>query len=256
MSQQERASMLEALGLLRMNQAGGDGGGGDGGDAAAQQQQQQAIEGQQQQATDQQQQQQQQADLDTSAWPEAAREALAKVRDEAAKNRIKARDTETELNEAKKAVKALEAIQKALGGGEEGEQPTMEQLGKQVGDLTGERDAARIEAELLRTAWASGVDPAKLQYLEFTLSKTDAFKTLNTTTEGWRDTLKTLVTQAVAQDATLKATGARGTGDGQFGGAEQQAQTVTREQFMSMSLAQRTQLKQANPALYAELMGN
>jgi hypothetical protein len=192
-------------------------------------------------------------ELDASKWPKEAQEALQRVRDEAAKNRIKARDAETAAEAKHKEL--LDKLTQVLNpDAAAGTQVTLEQATKQVEAVTSERDGARVDGQLIAEAWAQGLDPAKLDFLRFTLSKSDTFTKLDPAKEGWRASLKELVTQAVTADTSLKASGAQGTGQGEFIGDGQGSQSVTREQFASMSLAEKSKLRQSDPEAYARLV--
>lgn len=183
-------------------------------------------------------------------WPESARREVARLRKERGDERINAKTAAAE--EARKAV--VKDLMSVLDPDSTNETPSPEALLTQVQETQTEARQAKIQAALIREAWAAGVDPARLDYLEFKVGKRDEFGALDLATPDWSDTLRTMVADEVAKDGTLKASGARkGTGDGQYGGSSEQP-TVTPEAFARMTMQQRTDLYQNNRAEYDRLV--
>lgn len=187
---------------------------------------------------------------DPSDWPEAARKEVQRLRKEAGDSRMNAKRNAAE--EARKEL--LTELTKALDPNAGDETPTPEALLAKVQDTESERDAATVRAALIAEAWKAGVDPDRLDFLEFKVGKRDDFSALKPTEDGWADTLRSMVTDEVAKDGTLKASGAqKGTGDGQYGGSGEQP-TITPEAFARMSMQERTDLYRNDRATYDRLV--
>lgn len=192
----------------------------------------------------------------TEPWndPAAAKAEIERLRKENGDSRINAKNTAREEGKTEAQAALAKALAPLLGIELPGEQPaTPEQLAEQVGNVTGERDAARLDAALTRTAWELGVDPAKLDYLAFKLSKTGE---LDPNADDFAGKLKSSITALVAEDATLKRSGTV-----QASGVENLAgsggsDTITPEKFANMSLAERSELRKTDQATYDRLVGN
>lgn len=259
-----RLKRLQAMGLIAMNNEGGEGGGGDG-DAAAAASAAAAAAGQGAPSP---------ADIaaraaaaaaakggkgdegegdgDDSPWtdPKKAQAEIERLRRERGDERIAAK--QQAADEARKDL--LQTLTKALGGEVEGETPTVEGLSKTLETVTSERDRAHVDKGVVLEAWQQGVDPARLEYLQFMLTKRADFGKISAADENLGATLKTMISEEIAKDSSLKAPGAaRGSGDTQFGGAGD-AKTYTAEQFKQMSLAERTELFRTNRAEYDRLV--
>lgn len=204
-----------------------------------------------------QQQTQQQGDQQqTEPWndPDAARAEIERLRKENGDSRINAKNAAREEGKNAATQDIAKALLGVLGVEMPGEQQaTPEQLAEQVGNVTTERDTARADAALTRTAWELGVDPSKLDYLSFKLSKTGA---LDPNAADFSDKLRASITAAIAEDATLKRSGTV-----QASGVENLAgsggnDTITPEKFAKMSLAERQNLYKSDKAAYDRLTGN
>ena len=186
--------------------------------------------------------------------PGAAKAEIERLRKENGDSRINAKNTAREEGKTEAQTALAKALAPLLGIELPGEQPTTpEQLAEQVGNVTGERDAARLDAALTRTAWELGVDPSKLDYIAFKLSKTGE---LDPNADDFAGKLKTSITALVADDATLKRSGTV-----QASGVENLAgsggnDTITPEKFANMSLAERSELRKTDQAAYDRLVGN
>lgn len=200
--------------------------------------------------------QQQGEQQNTEPWndPAAAKAEIERLRKENGDSRINAKNTAREEGKTEAQTALAKALAPLLGIELPGEQPaTPEQLAEQVGNVTSERDAARVDAALTRTAWELGVDPSKLDYIAFKLSKTGE---LDPNADDFAGKLKTSITALVAEDATLKRSGTV-----QASGVENLAgsggsDTITPEKFANMSLAERSELRKTDQATYDRLVGN
>lgn len=199
--------------------------------------------------------------VDMTGWPQAAIDAYNRRDGDAKRYQAEAGDKrvagKATAHEAGKS-EATQDIAKALLGvlgvelpGEE--QATPEQLAEQVGNVTSERDAARTDAALARVALDLGLDPAKLDYVAFKLSKDSA---LDPNSSDFADKIKASVTALVAADATLKRSGtvqASGVQDLAGSGGND---TITPEKFAAMSMIERSKLRQTDQATYDRLVAN
>lgn len=221
-------------------------------DAAAQ-----ATAGQQgeQQATGEQAQQQQQQ-ANTEPWndPAAARAEIERLRKQNGDERVNAKNAARDegKNEAQTAL--AKALAPLLGIELPGEQQaTPEQLAEQIAKVAGERDAATYDAAVTRTAYELGVDPTKLDYLAFKLSKGEK---LDTASPDFSDKLKTSITALMAEDATLKRPGAVGASGVENLAGSGGSDAITPERFATMTLMEKQNLYNTDRAAYDRLTGN
>jgi hypothetical protein len=195
------------------------------------------------------------AEDDTSEpWndPEKAKETIQRLRRENGASRTNAKAQAAQ--EAKTEV--LSEIAKALGLGPE-EAPTLEGVQGELATVAQERDMARATAEqerlnagIVREAWEQGVNPARLDYLQFLLARRADLKDAQPGDLG--ATIKAAITDEITKDSSLKVSGAQiGTGGAGFGGSD--AQAMTREEFQKLPLREQTRIYRENPAEYARL---
>jgi len=254
--------------------ADGQGAGGDqgqqqsgeqqGGDGQQQQNGQQG--GEQQQGSQQQGEQQQQNDQQQNepwADPVKARAEIERLRRERGDERMNAKRearnegfiaglkqfaTEAELGvdlEGKSADQIIDALKQGLTSS---------------GAAVQERDQARqqardtqLELAVVREAWKQGVDPKKLDYLSFTLTRRDDFGQLDPTASDFSGKLAGVIGQAITEDSSLKLSGAaQGTGAEQFGGANGST-ALTKEQFAALPLAEKSRLYRENRSEFDRL---
>lgn len=188
---------------------------------------------------------------DESPWsdPARAQREIEKLRKEAGDKRVNAK--KTAADEARKDL--VSELMKVIDPNADNSNATPEQLASQVLDVSTERDGARIDAMVLREAWAAGVDPERVDYLAFKLGKRDAFGELKPDAEDVAGNIKTMVSEEISKDSTLKAAGTRqSSGDSQFGGAGD-AKQFTIEEFKGMSMKDRTELYRNNRSEYDRL---
>lgn len=184
--------------------------------------------------------------------PEKARETIQRLRRENGASRTNAKAQAAQ--EAKTEV--LSEIAKALGLAPE-EAPTLEGVQTELStvaqerDMTAaQRDEARREATIIREAWAAGVNPARLDYVQFLLARRADLKDAQPDTLD--ATIKAAIADEIAKDASLKVSGAQiGTGGAGFGGSD--AQAMTKEEFQKLPLREQTRIYRDNPAEYARL---
>lgn len=208
-----------------------------------------------QQTTTDGQQQTQAQQVDTSGWPTEAREQherqqriIADLRRENGDQRINAKAKAAEDARAE----AAKLVAKALGL-EADETPTVDSVQAEAASRTAERDAARLDAALAAAAWAAGIDPARADYLEFTISKTPEYKAIDPTdAAAMGATLQSLVAAAVAADKSLARAVPTATTTAETHAGGTQAQH-TPEAFAAMSMAERQELHRTNPDEYRRL---
>ncbi|QYC54347.1 scaffolding protein [Microbacterium phage Pickles13] len=202
------------------------------------------------------------ANDDTSPWndPVKAKAEIERLRRERGDERIEAKRNAAE--EAKREL--LSTLTVALGGNPDAQTPpTVESLTEQVGTVTGERDAARTEAAhakrsaaIVRAAVAAGVNPARLDYVEFLLSKQDTISGASPDDAAFGGTLTAAITQAIANDPSLKMPGASvGTGGPGFSGTGAAGQ-MTKSEFDALPYAKRADLYRTNRAEYDRLVNS
>lgn len=195
-------------------------------------------------------------DADDSPWadPKKAQAEIERLRRENGADRTKAKEQAAE--EARKAI--LDEFAQKLGFKEGDTAPTVEQLTAQLTEQTSETEQARAEtrdtkAELVvwRNATDLGVDAAAL-----TDSRAfeRAIKDLDPSSDSFEADVKKAAQEAAENNPKLKSIQAAGkSGADLTGGSGEGA--ITQEQFKNMSGAERNQLAQTNPTLYAQLSG-
>lgn len=155
----------------------------------------------------------------------------------------------------------LDAVAVALGIKTGKEPATLEGLTTQlteasgtITETTGKLSATQKALAITQAAWAEGVNPEKLDYLEFKLGKDADFQKIDTTKPGYEGKVKAAIAAVIAADSTLKLAGqVQRSGAESFGGASGD-DAITKAGFAAMSMAARTALKQSNPAAYARLV--
>lgn len=185
--------------------------------------------------------------------PKKAKETIESLRRENGKERADAKAKAAE--EARKEV--LASIAKALGGEEGDPAPTLEGVAAELStrtqerDMTAaERDSARQETAIVREAWAQGVNPSRLEYVQFLLARRADLKDAQPT--DLSATIKAAITDEITKDPSLKVSGAQiGTGGGGFGGSG--AEAMTKDEFARLPMREQTRIYRDNPAEYARL---
>jgi len=189
---------------------------------------------------------------DDSPWadPDKAKREIERLRRENGDARINAKTAAAE--EARKEM--LATLTKALDPNASGDEPTIESLTSLLDAAKGDGTSAKIESAVVREAWAAGVDPKRVEYLQFVLGKRADFKSVDAASADLGATLKTMISEEIGNDSSLKATGAQQTtGDSQFGGADSGTKQYTLTEFKAMSMQQRQELYRANRAEYDRL---
>lgn len=180
---------------------------------------------------------------------------FARLRAENAKQRVGAKaaaaaEAKSELLATLTAALDPEAAAK-------GQQLTIEQASEQLTATSTERDAAIRETAIVREAWKLGVDPAKLDYLQFTLSRNADIANADVADgAALGGMLNAAIAEAITKDSTLKLSGAAiGSGVDQHGGAGASA-TITKSDWDSMNYVQRLALYNENRAEYDRLVNS
>lgn len=185
--------------------------------------------------------------------PEKAKETIQRLRRENGASRTNAKAQAAE--DARKEI--LSTIAKALGAEEGDPAPTLEGVAAELStrtqerDMTAaERDSARQETAIVREAWAQGVNPSRLEYVQFLLARRADLKDAQPT--DLSATIKAAITDEITKDPSLKVSGAQiGTGGGGFGGSG--AEAMTKDEFARLPMREQTRIYRDNPAEYARL---
>lgn len=189
----------------------------------------------------------------TDPWadPEKARREIERLRRENGDARINAKKAAAE--DARKEL--LESLTAVLDpeSAEKGKQLSVEEVSASLAETSAARDAAMLDAKLTSEAWKQGIDPAKMDYLRFVLSKNDTLKSASLTDEAFGGILESVIAEAIANDSTLKAVGtARVSGAEIFSGSESST-TLTKAQFDKMTYTERVKLYQTDRSTYDRL---
>lgn len=192
--------------------------------------------------------------------PEWTKAEIARLRRERGDERIQAKQNAAE--EAKRDL--LNTLTVALGGEPDGEQtPTVETLTQQVGTISQERDTAQQERDqalrssaIVRAAVQAGINPARLDYVEFLLGKRDDLRGVSPSDDAFGGTLTAAIADVIAQDSSLKTPGATiGTGGPGFSGTGAAGQ-MTKTEFDALPYAKRADLYRTNRPEYDRLVNS
>lgn len=215
---------------------------------------QQGQQGEQQQGEQQQQQQEQEPWAD----PVKAKAEIDRLRRERGDERMDAKRKAAE--DARKEL--LQTLTKALDPDAKDGQPatvegltaSLQQTSTQLQQTQGQVGTLSKELAVTKEAWKQGVDPRKLDYLAFTLTRRSDFAQLDPAADDFSTKLSAVITQAITEDSSLKLSGAAvGTGAEQFGGANGSPQSLTKEQFAALPVAEKSRLFQTNRAEFDRL---
>lgn len=202
------------------------------------------------------------APTDDSPWndPAKAKAEIERLRRERGDERIEAK--KNAADEAR--TELLSALTVALGGKPDANQPpTVEALTEQVGTVTQERDTAQTERDaalrskaIVTAAVAAGVNPARLDYVEYLVGKQETISGASPSDPAFDGTLTAAITQAIANDPSLKVPGASiGTGGPGFSGTGAAGQ-MTKSEFDALPYAKRADLYRTNRAEYDRLVNS
>lgn len=189
---------------------------------------------------------------DDSPWtdPDKAKREIERLRRENGDARINAK--KTAADEARQEL--LATLTKALNpDAADDTKVTPEQLAQQLADTGSKLGDAAKERAVAVEAWKLGVDPAKLDYLNYTLSRNTEYAGLDANAADLGSKIASVISSEVAKDSTLKLSGAAtASGVEQFGGANG-ASTMTKAEFDRLPYAQRVALFDTNRAEYDRL---
>lgn len=199
---------------------------------------------------------------DESPWndPVKAKNEIERLRRERGDERIQAKKDAADA--ARKEIADSIAVALGIKPGEDAA-PTVESLTASVATVTDERDAARTEATeakranaVLKAAIAAGVNPARLDYVEFLLGKRQDVTGASLDDANFGATLSAAIADEVAKDSSLKASGAFiGTGGPGFSGSGASGQ-MTKAEFDALPYAKRVDLYNTNRAEYDRLVNS
>lgn len=200
---------------------------------------------------------------DDSPWvdPARAKAEIDRLRRENGDARIQAKKQAAE--DARKEL--LQSLTQALDPDAAQAQQTLtpEQLVANLQTTSTERDTAFVDRDtalrdksVVLEAWKQGVDPTKLDYLTFQLSRRADFGTLSPSSDDFGATLTSVISDEITKDSSLKSSGANiATGAPQFGGAGG-AGSMSKAEFDALPYAGRVELYNTNRAEYDRLVNS
>ena len=170
----------------------------------------------------------------------------AELRRENGQRRVKAKTAEEE---------ALATVAKALGFSTDGKKEvSLDEMTKQVSDLTSENQKLRTENRILRRAGAADADPDKLlNWAPFTrdvaaLDQSDESK--------FQENVDSLIKEYVSKNPFLSVAQAAAARSGvEMSGGSGETSVTTPEQFAKLSNAEKNKLYQTNPDLFRQMAG-
>lgn len=190
---------------------------------------------------------------DDSPWndPAKARAEIERLRRERGDERIQAK--KNAADEARKEL--LQTLTQALDpeAASKGEQLTLEDATAKLTEASEQIVNVKRESAVIAEAWKLGVDPARIEFLQFQLAKNADFKSLDIDSEDFGGKLSSVISAEIAKDSTLKLSGAvLASGVDQHGGSSS-ASTITKAEFAAMPYAKRLELYNTNRAEYDRL---
>lgn len=202
------------------------------------------------------------APTDDSPWndPAKAKAEIERLRRERGDERIEAKKNAADEARTDLANALLVALGQKPG---EGAAPTVESLTETVGTITTERDTAQAAADaanrskaIVLAAVNAGVNPARLDYVEYLIGKQEAISGASPSDPAFDGTLTAAITTAIANDPSLKVPGASiGTGGPGFSGTGTVGQ-MTKSEFDALPYAKRADLYRTNRAEYDRLVNS
>ena len=195
----------------------------------------------------------QSADSEDSPWndPSKARAEIERLRRERGDERIQAK--KNAADEARKEL--LASLTQALDpeAAAKGEQLTLEDATVKLTEASEQIVNVKRESAVVAEAWKLGIDPARLDYLQYQLAKNNDFKSLDIESADFAGKLSSVISDEIAKDSTLKLSGAAiASGVDQHGGSAG-ASTITKAEFTAMPYAKRLELYNTNRAEYDRL---
>lgn len=127
-------------------------------------------------------------------------------------------------------------------------------LAAQISTTAGERDAALKEAATVKAAMLAGVDPTKLDYLQFQLSRDAQYQGLALDSADFSAKLSASIASYIAKDSTLKLTGSAAASGVESLGGSGSADEITPEKFQRMSIQERQDLYLTDKPTYDRLV--
>lgn len=191
-------------------------------------------------------------DVDDSPWsdPDKAKREIERLRKENGDARVNAK--KSAADEARSEI--LKQMSAMLDPNSKGEELTAEQITAKLGETSSELDGSRRELAITREAWASNIDPAKIDYLNYVLARREDVRASDPASAEFSGTLATAIKEEIAKDSSLRLSGAAsGTGSPQFGGAGDSG-AMSKAEFSALPYAKRVELYNTNRAEYERLV--
>lgn len=183
--------------------------------------------------------------------PEKARREIERLRRENGDARINAKKTAAE--EARQDL--LKTLTLALDPeSAQKEKPlSIEEVSAKLNEASSARDQALFDSKFISEAWKQGINPEKMDYLRFVISRSDTLKSSSPTDEAFGAILESTIAEAVGKDSSLKSVGtAPVSGAETFSGSESGA-TITKAEFDKMTYSQRAELYKTDRSTYDRL---
>lgn len=195
---------------------------------------------------------------DMTGWPQEAIDAYNRRDTDARRYQREAGDSriQSKANAAQEAREQLLATLTQALNPQAAEPASVEQVTQQLTAAQQLAATSARETAVVQAAWQAGVDPTRLDFLQWKLSKADGFGALDPASADFRAKITEQVAAQVAADPTLRAAGTvQASGVEQPGGASG-ASAITPEAWAAMSLAERQNLYHTDKAAYDRLAGN
>jgi galactokinase len=181
-------------------------------------------------------------------WDEKTAAYIKKLRAENASFRTKASSLETKVAELQGSLGKLQVgMKKALGLGDEGDDTPPEQ---KLEALTQHSETLAVQNAVLGIALENGIPASQLEYFQYLMGKKLA--SLADDEEMTEEDVDALVAEAKSKGAPgVTTTGAGGSGNAPQPGSKN---AVSLEQFVKMTVSEKSQLYGQQPEMYKALM--
>lgn len=189
------------------------------------------------------------SEADESGWDEKTKGYIKNLRSESASHRTKAKSLEGELGGLKDRFSKMESAMKVALGLDEADKLSPEQ---KVEKLTVDRERIELRNAILESAMANGIGAEDLDYYEFLISKkTTALKDDEELSE---EAMSEIVKTVRGKSGKAATTSVTDTDTEKKKPSTPGADEVGIDQFVAMSITEKSHLYSKNPDRYNALM--
>lgn len=187
-----------------------------------------------------------------AADPAKAAASILALRQENATERVNGKTAAAE--DARKALAA--DLIKFLDPSANAEDATPEALTAKLTETNARADNSERRLSVVEAAWGQGIDPSKLAFVEFQLSRDPKLAAIAHNSPEWGASLTAAIQALTSADPSIKTPGAVTTTGAEGFAGSNGTEAVTKAQFDAMSLDERTKLYRSDKATYDRLVNS